>query len=392
MTSQFEYGSVSSLQEMQRLGEIIRQCFGGSPDDWERYLNRIGAENFRVLRQGEKAIAGLAIYHMGQWYGSKIVSMAGIAAVGVPPEDRGKGAAYELLSYAIQELYNLGVPISALYPATQALYRKVGYEQGGSFCRWELSTASIQLQERHLPIYTVSPVNYTIFEDIYNQQAQVNNGNLVRHRAIWERVLEPPKEEAIYAYLIGSESEPEGYIIFTQNREKQESAIEVRDWAILTASAAKRLWTFLADHRSQIDKISWRGSQFNPFMLLLPEQTAKIIDRMTWMLRIIDVPLALSKRGYPMGLEAELHLEVRDDLLAANNGKFCLRVSEGRSEVSQGGNGTLQLDIRGLASLYTGFLTPQQLQLLGYLNATQEDLETARLIFSGSHPWMGDFF
>lgn len=392
MTSQFEYGSISSLQEIQRLGEIIRQCFGGSPNDWERYLNRIGAENFRVLRQGEKAIAGLGIYHMGQWYGGKILSIAGIAAVGVPPEDRGKGIAYELLSRAIEELYQLGIPISVLYPATQALYRKVGYEQGGSFCRWELSTASIWLQERNLSIYPVSPINYTIFEDIYNQQAQVNNGNLVRHRAIWEQVLEPPKEEAIYAYLIGSENEPEGYIIFTQNREKQESAIEIRDWAILTASAAKRLWTFLGDHRSQIGKISWRGSPFDPFLLLLPEQTAKIVDLMNWMLRIIDVPSALSKRGYPMGLEAELHLEVRDDLLAANNGKFCLCVSEGRGEVTKGGKGTFQIDIRSLASLYTGFLTPQQLRLLDRLKATQEDLETARLLFSGSHPWMADFF
>ena len=176
MTLQYKYSSVSNPQEIARLGEITRQCFGGFPSDWEYYLNRIGAANFRILRQGEKAIAGLAILHMGQWFGGKIVPMAGIAAVGVIPEARGKGAARELLNNTIKELHSLEIPISALYPATQVLYRQVGYEQGGSLCQWELPTASIQLKERHLPMHRVSLSDRSIFENLYNQQAQVNNG------------------------------------------------------------------------------------------------------------------------------------------------------------------------------------------------------------------------
>lgn len=78
--------------------------------------------------------------------------MAGIAAVGVLPEYRGQGVANRLLKQTIQELHSQQIPISALYPATQAPYRKVGYEQGGSSCKWQLPTASIQLQERDLAL------------------------------------------------------------------------------------------------------------------------------------------------------------------------------------------------------------------------------------------------
>jgi len=39
------------------------------------------------------------------------------------------------------------------------------------------------------------------------------------------------------------------------------------------------------------------------------------------MLRVIDVSKALEKRVYPLGIETELHLEVKDDLLPENNGK-----------------------------------------------------------------------
>jgi hypothetical protein len=67
MTTQWEYRSASHSQDVQQLGAIIQQCFGSSPDDWERYLNWIGAENFRLLSQSDRAIAGLAIYQMGQW-------------------------------------------------------------------------------------------------------------------------------------------------------------------------------------------------------------------------------------------------------------------------------------------------------------------------------------
>ena len=110
------------------------------------------------------------------------------------------------------------------------------------------------------------------------------------------------------------------------------------------------------------------------------------------MLRIIDVVKALEKRGYPAGIETELHLEVTDEAIDSNNGRFCLKVSQGRGEVTKGGKGELQIGIRGLASLYTGLFTPTQLQLTGYLQTESEALLTAKLLFCGSNPWMADQF
>jgi predicted acetyltransferase len=205
-------------------------------------------------------------------------------------------------------------------------------------------------------------------------------------------VIETPNDELVYAYLIGSEAQPEGYIIFTQRQEDNSSLMVIRDWVVLTAAAGRRFWTFLADHRSQIKKAAWRSSIVDPLTLLLPEQTAKIRNSERWMLRIIDVSKALEGRGYPLLVETELHLEVRDDLLPENNGKFVLRVSNGRGEVIKGGKGELQLDVRSLAPLYTGLFTPHQLQLAGQLEATETALWAATLLFAGQDPWMADFF
>lgn len=161
---------------------------------------------------------------------------------------------------------------------------------------------------------------------------------------------------------------------------------------VLTEAAGRRLWTFLADHRSQIEKIQWRSSIVDTLSLLLPEQTAEISVSERWMLRVVDVVKALEKRGYPTQVEAILNLEVRDDLIAENNGQFVLTVSQGRGEVTKGGTGDLQCDIRGLAPLYTGLFTARQLQQIGQIKATHEALAIATQLFSGSQPWMSDKF
>ncbi|OKH32840.1 GNAT family N-acetyltransferase [[Phormidium ambiguum] IAM M-71] len=388
MKLNLEFGSLSNEEDAKQLAAILGQCFAFP--NTEKYFQCLGLENFRVVRDRNRIVGGLAVYQMGQWFGGKSVPMAGIAAVGVPPEQRGTGVAFELLSQTLRELYEREVPISALYPATQRLYRKVGYEQGGYACVHEIPTNSIGLSDRTLPIQSVTPIDSEIFSDIYRQSAIKINGKLDRNQAIWLKIIQPREQEIIYAYLVGAESQPEGYIIFYQNA--KQSQLVILDWVALTTAAAKRLWTFVADHRSQIETAVWRGSVVHPLLLLLPEQTAKVKNSSIWMLRIVNVAKALSKRGYPTGVETELHLAVQDDLLTDNNGNFILRVSGGSGEVTRGGKGELRLNIRGLSPLYTGLYTPQQLQFSGFLEATDRVIATATEIFASSVPWMADFF
>jgi predicted acetyltransferase len=391
MLPEFTYGKLADETEKRQLGKIIEQCFIGSPSDTEPYFNGIGVENFRVIQQGKQVVGGLGMLPMGQWYGGVSVPMTGIAAVGIAPESRGSGAAIALMQNVVRELHESGIPLSVLYPATQRLYRKAGYEQGGSYCGWEIPTQSIQITEQPLPAVPVSLENFE-WQKLYQQQAKSNNGNLERHQAIWQRLIQSNEKETVYAYLLGSSDQPQGYIIFRQRRGENDSYLVVRDWAILTTAAAKSFWAFLAKHRSQIDKVQWRGSTVESLSLLLPEQTLdpEFVER--WLLRIVNVEKALSARGYPPGIESELHLEVQDRLLEANQGKFILSVANGRGEVTRGGRGEMKLDVRGLAPLYTGLFTPQQLQQSGYLQATETAIATATLLFSSSSPWMPDLF
>ncbi|PIG91517.1 GNAT family N-acetyltransferase [Gloeocapsopsis sp. IPPAS B-1203] len=386
MTSQFEYDIISNAEDEQRLGKILQQCFNSPPDSIKTYFQRIGRENFRSISNSNQMIGGLAILPQGQWFGGECVPMGGIAAVGIAPEYRGSGAALELMQQTIRELYKQGIPLSTLYAATQQLYRQAGYEQGGSLCTWEMPTQSIMMRNRTLPMQAVN-LDCHEFYNLHQQQAKSTNGYLQRHQSIWQEKT----ESSTYAYLIGAD-QPEGYLMFQQQEINNSSCLTIRDLVLLTTGAVQRFWTFISDHRSQVEKVRWRASPNNFLTLFLPEQTAKVASLEHWMVRIVDVMKALEKRGYPQGLVTELHLEVRDDLIVENNDKFILKVAQGRSEVVRGGKGELKLDVRGLSPLYTGLFTPQQLQLVGWLEATETALSIATQIFVSSSPWMSDFF
>lgn len=391
MHSNLEYLTLQDEQTAQHLSQLSAQCFIAEPEIELAYLDRIGWEQFRYLRQGTNVVGGLATLPMAQWFGGKPVPMTGIASVAIAPEARGSGVALTLMQQVLQELHGKGVALSTLYPAVQQLYRRAGYEQGGTFCHWICSTAALLVKQSPLAIEPIS-LDWQALAPLAQQQAVHHNGLLERHKAIWLGIVEPLSQKNCFAYRLGSAAAPEGYLVFSQERTSTTSILKVLDWVVLTPNAAQSFWAFLSGHRSQVDQVQWQGSALDLLSLSLPEQPANPQRISRWMTRIVCVEQALTARGYPITLEGELHLEVRDDLLPGNQGRWILRLSQGQAQIARGGHGDLKLDVRGLASLYTGLFTPNQLQMLGFLEGTEPALALAGQAFGGPAPWLADFF
>jgi predicted acetyltransferase len=213
---------------------------------------------------------------------------------------------------------------------------------------------------------------------------------------MWRRILKPPSwRHKADGYLVERDGCLEGYAVAVQrivDPIRHVHELHLEDLVMLTPDAGRRLLTFLADHRSMAGGITFRGAPAEPLLYLLAEQEGKIIHRMDWMLRIVDVEGALTARGYPPGLTAEVHLDVRDDILPHNHGCYVLQVTDSHGSVQGGGNGTFRVDVRGLAAMYTGHLSPAELKAAGYLEGPDEDLAIATAIFAGPTPWMPDIF
>lgn len=392
MSTRLDIGPPRDERELEQFGQIITDAFVAPADRTPLYFDAVGRENLRLLRRDDTLIGGLAVLPKGQWFGGQAVPMAGIAVVAVRPEYRAAGVATGLLSAVLRELHDAGCPLSTLYPATVALYRRVGYELAGVSCEVTLTAKSIDLRDRTLAVRAATPADEPQIRAVYRQAAARTAGNLDRNEFSWWRVREQRGEKA-QAYVVCHGPAVEGYAyLLSQSVDMAHANLRVLDMAAVTPEAARRVLTLIADYRTVRDQVIFRSGPFDPLLMHLAELPITAVGRTPWMTRIVHVPRALAARGYPAGVAAELHLDVRDEVLTQNNGRCVLHVADGHGEVHPGGRGTLAVHVRGLAALYTGFLTPAELVLAGLASGPAADLAAAAAPFAGPTPWMRDAF
>lgn len=391
-TGRPEFGPPGNAEELAAVADIISQSFAMTPAEGVSWVEKTGSTSLRVLREKESVTATALPIPMGQFFHGRRVTMAGVGGVGVAPGARGQGAATRLMRHTLQEMRDMGFALSVLYPATQPLYRRVGYELAGSRFETRVQVQALDFKERDLELRPVKPADLPVLQELYRRQATTRQGYLDRNPYIWDRVLHPRNETA-YGFLVEGANGVEGYLFLVRRRKVdllQELALT--DFVALTAAAGRRMLSFLGDHRSLAREVVWTGGPVDPLLLLLPEQTYQVKLLFHWMARVLDVSAALESRGYPQGASGTLHFELEDDLFPDNRGTFTLEVSAGTGHVRRGGNALMRMDIRAFASLYTGFLSPEALRSVGALTADDATVRLATTLFTGPAPSLPDMF
>ncbi|NJN16994.1 MAG: GNAT family N-acetyltransferase [Oscillochloris sp.] len=374
------------IAEMDRMLEQALIFSVGSMAEWTQ---AIGHEHMRVIREHDRVIAGIGVIPFGHWFGGRVVAAGGVTAVGVAPDRRGSGVGLMMLRHMLAEQHKLGVPISTLYPATTNFYRRAGYERAAQRLIYEIPLHAIGLRDYRLAADPHDPADIEPLRAIYNQRAACSASFIDRPDMLWKRIHAPSHKPG-YTFVVRRNGTPEGYINFLHASWGE--PLVVRDSIALTPAAGRRLLTILADHRSMLEKVRIPGGPHDPLCFLIPEQTPKVFSSLDLMLRIVDLPAALAARGYPEDLSGELHLEVTDDLLPWNNGRFVLQIANGTGRVEPGGTGGMQVHIRDLAALYSGYYTPDELRFAGSIQSDAASLAAARPIFAGPRPWLQDMF
>jgi len=387
-TTNLEYGIVRA-DEIDGLNDLMEQALTFPIGAMAPWTAAIGHENIRAVRRDGRAVAGISIIPMGHYFGGQSVRAGGITTVGVAPEQRGSGVGLWMLQQSLHELHRQAVPIATLYPATTAFYRRAGFERAAQRLLYDVPLAAIGVRDYTLDALPAVPDEYAIIKQLYVQQAARNSAFIDRPAFYWDTILDP-KDKRTYKFIIQRDGVPEGYVIFSHAAWGE--ALKVSDIVALTPAAGRRLLTLLADHRSMIETMRLPGGPNDTLLFLMAEQKQKVSWSLDLMLRIVDVTSALSTRGYPSGVNAELQLDVRDELLPGNNGRFVLTIADRHASVRSGGAGRMSLHVRDLAALYSGYLTPQELQAAGSLDGSKADLASAAQIFAGPRPWTPDMF
>ncbi|WP_371817175.1 enhanced intracellular survival protein Eis [Myxococcus sp. CA051A] len=387
-----DFGPPRDEQELSAVADILMHAYAMTPADCLAWRQRLDARDLRLLRDGGKVAGTLVSIRKGQWFGGRSVPVVGVGGVGVSPLHRGQGTATRLMTRLVQEARESGAALSILYPATQPLYRRAGYEQAGARYETRVQMSALEMGERTLSLRAIESRDEAAIAACYTSVARFRQGWLDRSEFSWGRVRNP-RSEPVHGYLVEGSAGVEGYVYLARRPLKDlKQELALTDIVATTPAAARRLLRFLGDHHSLGTEVVWYGGPDDPFLLLLREQSYSVKVYMHWMVRVLDVVSALEARGWTPGLSGALHLEVMDELFPENQGRFVLEVADGVGRVKRGGEGRLRLDIRQLGPLYTGFQSAASLRSVGLVEADDASVQAAMALFSGPQPSLRDMF
>lgn len=404
MTTKLKYREFDSPRDLGRVAFLISQAFGVEEEGCRKWIEEARSKQVRVVdRAGSSATdACLFLIPMGQFFGGRSVSMMGIAGVAVAPEARGSGIATHLMAESLRETRARGIAISTLFPATQPVYRKVGYEQSGALWQYSLDPSRLRgVKESQLDIVPLTKADQSRINERYKQFACLRDGYLDRNDYIWDRVFVPRGNVASgWAFVDGDTIEGCVFTVRKSDEAGGKRVLPISDLWMNSPRAARRIIGFLADHASVVREIVFHGPNPHPLLLAMQEQAATTRVKDYWMTRIVDVAGALEQRGYPAGMTTSVLLEVIDDLLTENSGLYRLSVDDGAARVeriSQGGQaareGRVRVDIRDLAPIYCGFMTPHTLAATtGRVEGDERGLTALAGLFAGGMPCLTDPF
>ncbi len=389
----FETGPVEA-DELDALAQILGAAFVFDPTQASGWFNLASPGQLRGVRDGGALVGGLMHVPMGMFVLGRRVELVGVAGVAVRPESRRTGAGSALMAASVRELRARRVGLSALYASNQPLYRRAGYAPAAAAHLLRVSPLRVHLAARDVPVRRATEADEAEMQALYRRVAPDRHGHLDRGPYLQRRLIQRENGPPQAAYVaLAPDGRVDGYVRISQKRGVGfHSEVTVHEFTAGSAEAGRRLWTLLADHGSIADELVLATAPNDPLLLLLPDRVRDLRYYDPLMLRVVDVERALTERGYPAGVELSVALRVRDDLVPENEGVWRLSVADGRGQVARADEAEVELDVSGLASLYTGFRSPAELAWAGALGGGESALGRLATIFAAPPPWTPDRF
>ena len=332
---------------------VTRQAFGTQdPIDPARPLPPL--DQIVAAYDGDTIVGCVTLLRDAQYFGGRPVTSGGIAQVSVAAHARGRNIARRMMREALDRLHASGCAISALYPTTATLYRSVGYEIAGHQAITQVDIGELP-RDHGDTVFT--PATICDLRAIYDAVAPAHDGWLVRGDARWQILGydfdKSPQPSA--TYLAHRDGQLVGGVAYRQIAGERRSVdLMAGQLLALDRRAARAVLALLGAHGTMAGALRTTLPEWELQAAIDNGQRTKRTFAMPWMVRIVDVAGAVAQRGYNPHVDVEVDLELSDDLLAHNNGRFVLRVRDGAGSLEPGGGGRVALDIREFAAAFTG--------------------------------------
>ncbi|WP_406465132.1 GNAT family N-acetyltransferase [Streptomyces sp. NBC_01622] len=316
--------------------------------------------------------------------GENAVPVSGVTAVGVLPSHRRQGVLTAMMRHQLTELRTRGESLSVLLASEALIYRRFGY--GPATYTQRLTVP------RHRAALTLPRAQGTagasasgsvellrraecgeILEEVYDRYRRAQPGALSRPHRWWAlRAGQPPISPTPRYVAVHRDADgvPDGYASYALGDSRTLTVDETitADDAVFTALAR-----FVLGHDLVGQVVFKQFPPGHPLRWQLADFRAGEVSGDTdWLwVRLLDVPRALTERGWSM--DGELVLDV-DDPFLDEHGRYLLTVRDGKADcVLTGREPDLSMDITDLGSVYLGGTAPSTLVRAGHIRAHRPD-------------------
>jgi predicted acetyltransferase len=378
---------------------------------------RLGAEAFGVPRtpptapatvdqpgmtwfgafSGPELVARMIDREYDSWFGGVAVPTSGIAGVTVAAEHRGQGALGPLFAETLRHARSRGALISTLFPTAPGIYRRFGYELVADYVTVEVPTQSLAAVARPLSVTSrrATADDFDQIRAVYDAWASEQNGPLTRRGVSFTAGA----DDFIASFTgvtvaVDADSSVSGFVSWDRGQGYGEgSSIEVSDLLATGPEAYRALLRTIGSFASVTPTTKIDTSGDDLALLLLPSFSWRVAHSSPYMLKILDVPGAVSIRRYAAGLRASLRFALAGDVLPEIDGAYELVVESGTAQCRAVNQADRILSSRGLALLYAGAQSCANLRASGHLSGGDpaEDLEWDTL-FGGRQVHIRDYF
>ena len=302
----------------------------------------------------------------GQWFGGCAVDGVAVSEVGVAPHRRGEGISKPLMAEALRLMHERGAAISTLFPTTASLYRSVGYEMAGDYVKRTIPITDLAKANIEADVESFTVADLQSLAPAYDGLARLSSGCMARGERWWERRRKATKHADVRVFLVKVQvADGIGYVVMgAQPSEHSFMDLRIADLGAQDGAVLRALGTVITRFGTVTGTVTSFQAPWVLEALTDHGQRWKATESIPWMLRLVDLAKAIELRGWPP-VTATVALRVSDSTLSHNDGSFELQVVDGEGTLVPGGPGTWQVDIRSLASWFTGWRSASQLASLG---------------------------
>ena len=322
-----------------------------------------------VFERG-KLLAGMYELDFLMRFDGHSVKMSGIGGVGTLPEARKGGHIRRIFQKILPESYEKGVIFSCLSPFSHDFYRKFGYEIACSRNSISVSTGDFSEIKPYGEFVPILPGGDTsLLQEIHS--AYIANINHGIHRDYWPDsrgwklfTREDPCASGIYIYLWKDENgKARSFIKYQDIAEEEGHSMSVKELAFIDKKGLYGALGIVGGLSAQFENFKWSMPAFiDPCDLIGDAWSVETHIDPRDMTRVVNVKAALELMRRPCAdpccSEGKYVIEVEDENITANSGKYLVEFSPQGSKVTPTSkDADLSCDILSLSQLVTGYRT-----------------------------------